>query len=71
MKTGRDEKTLLKEHIRRIITMQRSLNEQLYRFSQSTQDLDVQRVLSEAMSRGNENIQELARLLAAKCNTCR
>lgn len=71
MKTGRDERALLRERIRRIITMQRSLNEQLYRFSQSTQDLEVQRVLSEAMSRGNENIQELARLLAAKCNTCR
>ena len=59
----------LRERIRRLIHMQRQVNEQAYRFSQETEDREIQRVISEVIGRGNENIQELAKLLVVKCGT--
>lgn len=69
MNPGQDDIIKLRERVRRIITLQRQLNEHVYRFSQDTDDRDIQRVLSDVVSRGSDNIQSLARLLAAKCNT--
>ncbi|MGE5416970.1 MAG: hypothetical protein ACM3UZ_09435 [Acidobacteriota bacterium] len=69
MTSEQEQRLLIKEHVRKIANLQRHLNEQVYRFSQQTGDRDVQRVLSDVVSRGNENVQDLARLLATKCGT--
>lgn len=65
------EKALIKERLRKIIALQRQVNEQVYRLSEERNggDREIQSVLTEVVNRGNESIQSLARLLAVKCGT--
>lgn len=59
----------IKDRVRRLIALQRQVNEQAYRYAREMSDHDVQQTLDSVISRGNENIQVLARLLAVKCGT--
>jgi hypothetical protein len=61
-------KAQVKDRIRKLISMQRCLNEQIYLFSMETSDLETQRLLSDMISRGNKNILSFARLLAYEGN---
>lgn len=68
MNQGQDDRKI-RERVRRLIVLQRQLNEQIYRFSQEIEDREVQRILSEVVNRGNENIQGLAKILTIGCST--
>jgi hypothetical protein len=66
---GQNNRTQVRERVRRLINLQREFNEQIHRLSQETSDPEVQRILGEIAIRGLENINQLPRLLAIKCAT--
>ena len=66
---GQNDRTQVRDRVRRLIDSQREFNEQVHQFSQETSDPEVQRILGEIAVRGLENINKLSRLLAIKCAT--
>lgn len=69
MDSGQNDRTQVRDRVRRLINSQREFNEQVHRFSQETRDPDVQRILGEIARGGHENINKLSRLMAIKCAT--
>ncbi len=66
---GQDNRTQVRDRVRRLINSQREFNEQVNQFRREISDPEVQRILGEIADRGLENINRLCRLLAIKCAT--
>lgn len=66
---GHNDRTQVRDRVRRLINSQREFNEQVNQVRRETSDPEVQRILGEIADRGLENINRLCRLLAIKCAT--
>jgi len=66
---GHNDRTQVRDRVRRLINSQREFNEQVNQVRREISDPEVQRILGEIADRGLENINRLCRLLAIKCAT--
>jgi len=65
----KNNRTQVRDRVRRLIDSQREFNELVNQFRRETSDPEVQRILGEIANRGLEIVNRLSRLLAIKCVT--